>query len=426
MARGLIAVWQQRWRNSALLRRLGALTSGTVLAQAIQLLNLVALAKLYTLAEVGEYSVFAAVVGTLAPVALLGYEMLVPASLDEDVGPFLQALLLLLFPMALLLGLLAALLSYGHALAAGLWIAGAAGQRLAEMHNVRGNRFRWIAVARLAPPLMMAALLAAFAWGGVHDIARLIAWQAGFTLVIGLLYAALTLPRARLVAHYGWGHMGRCLSRAANAPLYLMPSNLLNLVAYNVPVLVIGHWFGPELAAQYAYVLRFGFGPVGLVGGTLYQVFYGFLSEAARTGNDAMFRQFVRARRHIGYAALAAAVGMAVVYPLAFRYLLGPEWTTAGWIAMVFAPFFAAMLYLTPLSVSLNVFSRQHYELKTQAHYFAISVLAFGLAVLAGNAWIGFVLFSVLGCLRYALLLRDINKVLVEHKVIGHEPAARH
>lgn len=422
---GLIEVWLLRWRSSALLRRLGTLTSGTVLAQGVQLLNFVALAKLYTLADVGVYSVFAAIVGTLAPVVLLGYEMLIPAASDEDLGPFLKAQLLLLLPMALLLGLLALLLSYEYALAVGVWVAGAAVQRLAEMHNVRGNRFRWVAVARLAPPFMMAVLLAAFAGGGEYGIDRLIAWQAGLTLVLGLLYAAFTMPRNVLTAAHTGARMCATLRQSANAPLYLMPSNLLNLVAYNVPVLVIGHRFGPELAAQYAYVLRFGFGPVGLVGGTLYQVFYGFLAEAARTGNDAMFRQFVRARRHIGYAAIAAAIGIALVYPLAFRYVLGPEWMTAGWVSVIFAPFFSAMLYVTTQSVALNVFSRQQYELKTQVQYFGISVLSFGLAVLVGNAWIGFVLFSALGCLRYALLLRDIHKVLIEHKVIGYGPAAR-
>lgn len=408
-----------RWRHSALLRRLGVLTSGTVLAQAVQLLNFVALAKLYTLTEVGVYSVFAAIVGTLAPVALLGYDMLIPGTSDEDLGPYLKAMLLLLLPMALLLGLLAMLLSYGHAQAVGLWVAGTVIQRLAEMHNVRANRFRWISVARLAPPFMMALLLVAFVWLDVQGIDRLIDWQAGLTLVLGLAYASLTLPRTVLFTRHTMTMMGATLRKSVNAPLYLMPSNLLNLAAYNVPVLVIGHWFGPELAAQYAYVLRFGFGPVGLVGSTLYQVFYGFLSEAVRTGNKAMFDQYARARKHMRPVAVAVAVGMALIFPLVFRYVLGSEWMTAGWISMVFAPLFAIMLYTNSVSVVLNLFNRQRYEFISQINYFVISVLAFGLAILLANAWIGFVLFSALGCLRYALLLRDINKVLVEHKLLG-------
>lgn len=421
----LIAVYKQRWLRSSLLRRMGVLTSGTLLAQAIQLLSFVALAKLFTMLEVGTYSMFIAIVGTLAPVAVLGYDMLVPAASDEDISPLLKALLFLMLPIALMLGLVALLLSYEHALAIGLWVAGAIVQRLAEMHNVRCNRFRWVALGRLGGPLMMFSLLAVFVYLGVHDIDSLITWQAGLTLAMGMLYAVLTLPRNLITASHTWEQMRTALRKASNAPLYLMPSNLFNLVAYNVPVLVIGHWFGPELAAQYAYVLRFGFGPVGLLGGTIYQVFYGFLAEAARTGNEAMFGQFLRARRHIGYAALAAAVGIALIYPFAFRYVLGPMWMTAGWISMIFAPFFAAMLFVTTQSVVLNVFAKQQYELKSQVQYLGVSLLSFGLAVTLGNAWVGFVMFSALGCLRYALLLRNINKVLNELKLSRHEYLAR-
>lgn len=422
---GLLRASLERSRQSALLRRLGTLTSGTALAQAIQLLNLVALARLYPLAEVGVYSVFAAVVATLASVALLGYEMLIPSTADEDLAAYLQAVLLLLVPIVAGLGLLAWLVGYEHAGALVLWVAGAVAQRVAEMYNVRTNRFRWISAARLTSPLVMTLLLLTIAWQQGQSVERLIAWQAAFTLALGLVWAGLTLPPAMLAQRNSPSELRRALHRAANAPLYLMPSNLLNLAAYNVPVLAIGHWFGPALAAQYAYVLRFGFGPVGLVGGTLYQVFYGFLSEAARARDRAMFDQFLRSRRHMARAAVAAALVMALAYPLFFIYVLGPEWATAGWIALVFAPFFAAMLYLTPLSVVLNVFSRQHYELKSQAYYFAISVFSFGAAVLAGDPWVGFVLFSVLGCLRYALLLRDIRRVLHEHGVIGERCDAR-
>lgn len=421
----LLTGWLNRWRNSALLRRLGALTSGAALAQIVQMLNFVVLAKLYALPDVGVYSVFVAVVSTLAPAAVLGYEMLIPACADDDLDVFLRALLLMLPATVLALVLLAMLLSYGHAAALGLWVFGAVVLRVAEMHNVRRNRFAWVAIARIAPPLTMAILLASYWARGVGDITQLILWQSGLTLLSGLVYAAWTLPRSLFRGEHRVADLKAVMLAKLNAPIYLLPSNLLNLLAYNLPVLVIGKWFGPELAAQYAYVLRFGFGPVGLIGGTLYQVFYGFLSEAARTGNRAMFAQFVRARRLVGWAALAAAAAMALVYPLAFRLAFGASWETAGWIAMIFAPFFAAMLYLTPQSVSLNVFNRQHVELRTQWHYFLVSICSFGLALLSNNAWVGFILFSGLGCLRYLLLYREIEKVLVEHNVLSREAVAR-
>jgi hypothetical protein len=80
---------------------------------------------------------------------------------------------------------------------------------------------------------------------------------------------------------------------------------------------------------------------------------------------------------------------------------------------------------VTTQSVVLNVFAKQQYELKSQVQYLVISVLSFGLAVTFDNAWVGFVMFSALGCLRYVLLLRNINKVLDELKLSRYENLAR-
>lgn len=414
-----VRAWLVRFRKSTLLRQMGTLTTGTIIAQAIQLLNLVILAHYFSLSDVGIYSVFLAVVGTLTPAAMLGYEMLIPAISDDEIRPYLKSVALIPVPMAILFASLAFLASFSHWTIIAPWICGAAIQRLGEMFNVRRNRFRHVAAARLLPALLMSLLLASFIMNGSADIQLMMEWQASLGFVLGVCYAAFSLPLPELRKRDSSAFMVRSLRNASNAPLYLMPSNVLNLLAYNVPIVIIGKWFGADLAAQYAYVLRFGFGPVSLIGGTLYQIFYGMLTEAVRSNDAALFNQFVRARRMIFFAAIAATLGIALTYPFGFRLLLGEQWMTAGWISLIFAPFFGAMIYLTPLSVALNTFNRQHFELKTQLHYFALSAFSFGVAVALHNPWIGFMLFSLLGCVRYALLLKDIDTILIEHKVVN-------
>jgi O-antigen/teichoic acid export membrane protein len=421
-----VSAWLVRFRKSTLLRKMGTLTAGTVIAQAIQLLNLVVLAHYFPLSDVGVYSVFLAVVGTLTPAAMLGYEMLIPAVPDDEIRPYLKSVALIPVPMAIFFALSAFLASFGHWVIIAPWIAGAAIQRLGEMYNVRRNRFRHVAAARLLPALLMSALLASFNATGNADIHLMMAWQASLGLGLGISYTVFSLPLRELAKWDSATSMVRSLKNASNAPLYLMPSNILNLIAYNVPVVIIGKWFGSDLAAQYAYVLRFGFGPVSVIGGTLYQIFYGMLTEAVRNNNELLFSQFVRARRMIFYAAIAATLGIALTYPFGFRLLLGPQWMTAGWISLIFAPFFGSMIYLTPLSVALNTFNRQHFELKTQLHYFALSTFSFGVAVALHNSWIGFMLFSWLGCLRYGLLLKDIDTILIEHRVVNHGSRKNH
>lgn len=403
-----------RWIGSTLLRRLGALSFATALAQGLQMVHLLLLAKLYSLPQIGEYVVLFAVVGIVTPIVFLCHETLIPSVSDSDLSAYMQGVLLLLLPLLALVYSLGWALGYDHAAGLVVWVAGAAIHRFGEMQNIRANRFRLIGWFRLflaaGGPV---ALLILFLLNS-NQLQDLIALQAWICLLTGACYAAITTPRSVFRLARGFRGAMKALRHGANAPKFLVPSSLLNLTAFNLPVLIIEGWFGPGAAAQYAYVLRFGFGPVALIGGALYQVFYGYLSEAIRTDSHKMQSQFLGARRKVGFAACIVACVIAVFYPMGFKYILGDAWLDAGWMAVIYSPFFAVMLYLTPLTVVLNVFSRQEVELKSQVHYFLLSIFSFALAILSDSLWVGIVLFSLLGSLRYMLLLKDINGILAE------------
>lgn len=402
------------WVGSTLLRRLGALSFATALAQGLQMFSLLVLAKLYSLPQVGEYVVLFALVGMVAPIVFLCHETLIPSVADGDLLAYTRGVLLLLLPSLALVYLLGWAFGYDHVGGLVVWIAGTAIHRFSEMQNIRANRFRLIGSFRVFLAAGGGVALLVLFLLNSNQLQDLIFLQAWICLLTGVCYTVITTPSSVLRFSREIPDALRALRRGANAPKFLVPSSLLNLTAFNLPVLVIEGWFGPVAAAQYAYVLRFGFGPVALIGGALYQVFYGYLSEAIRTDSRKMQAQFLEARRRVGFAACIVACTIAVLYPIGFKYILGEAWLDAGWIALIYSPFFAIMLYLTPLTVVLNVFSRQEVELKSQAHYFLLSIFSFALAILFDSVWVGVVLFSLLGCLRYMILLKDINAILVE------------
>jgi O-antigen/teichoic acid export membrane protein len=405
---------KERWAGSTLLRRLSVLSFATAVAQGLQMFHLLLLAKLYSLPQVGEYVVLFTVVGIVAPIVFLCYETLIPSIADSDLSAYMQGVLFLLFPSLAAVYFLGWALGYEHAWGLVVWVAGVAIHRFGEMQNIRANRFRLIGWFRFffaaGGPVALLILL----FLNSNQLRELIALQAWICLLIGACYAAISTPRSAFRLVRGLRGAINELRHGANAPKFLVLSSFLNLMAFNLPVLIIEGWFGPGAAAQYAYVLRFGFGPVSLIGGALYQVFYGYLSEAIRTDSHKMQAQFLRVRIKVGFVACIVACVIAVLYPMGFKYILGDDWLDAGWMAVIYSPFFAVMLYLTPLTVVLNVFSRQKIELKSQAHYFLLSVFSFSLAILLDSLWIGIVLFSLLGSLRYMLLLKDINGILAE------------
>lgn len=403
-----------RWAGSTLLHHLGVLSFATALAQGLQMFSLLVLAKLYSLPQVGEYVVLVALVGMVAPIVFLCHETLIPSVADGDLSAYMQGVLLLFIPLLAIIYFLGWAFGYQHVGALVVWIAGTAIHRFSEMQNIRANRFKLIGSFRIlfaaGGPV---AILTLFLLDS-KQLQNLIVLQAWICLLTGVCYAAITTPRSVFQLARGVPDALSALRQGANAPKFLVPSSLLNLTAFNLPVLVIEGWFGPGVAAHYAYVLRFGFGPVALIGGALYQVFYGYLSEAIRTDSRKMQEQFLGARRRVGFAACAVACAIAVFYPMGFKYILGEAWLDAGWMAAIYSPFFAIMLYLTPLTVVLNIFSRQEVELKSQAYYFLLSIISFTLAIFFDSVWVGVVLFSFLGSLRYMLLLKDINVIIAE------------
>ena len=405
---------RESWIGSILLRRLSALSFASALAQGLQIVSLLILAKLYSLPQVGEYMVFFALVGMVAPFVFLCYETLIPSIADDDLLKYIQGVLLLFLPFLALVYVLGWAASYDHVGSLTLWVAGTAIHRFSEMQNIRANRFTLIGSFRIllgaGSPLALLILYLL----NLNQLEKLILLQASICLLIGVFYAVITTPRSIVRMKRDFPSALKALGKGVNAPKFLLPSNLLNLTAFNLPILAIEGWFGPAAAAQYAYVLRFGFGPVALIGGALYQIFYGHLSEAIRLNSRSMQAQFLGARRRVAFAACTVALVIAVLYPLSFKYFLGDAWMDAGWMAVIYSPFFAIMLYLAPLTVVLNVFSRQEIELKSQLHYFLLSLLSFSLAIILDCIWIGIFLFSILGSLRYMLLLKDINSIISE------------
>lgn len=399
-------------KKSLLLRRLSGLSVATGLAQGIQMVSLLALAKLYPLPEVGEYVVLFALVGTLAPITLLCFESLIPTVKEDDLVVYLQAVFLISIPSILLVYACSHISSYAHATSLTVWVAGVVLHRFAEMQSIRSNRYLLISAFRIFSAAGIGGIILTLHMTGTSKIELLIRLQAWAVLTVSVGYIVAATPPYVFRISCDWRRFWNALKLSANAPKFLVLANLLNLAAFNLPVLVLQGWFGAVVAAQYGYVLRFGFGPVALLGGVLYQIYYGHLSEVIRADPQAVRSQLVDLGLRLRILACGVTCTIAVLYPWGFYCLLGEAWQDAGWMAVIFAPFFGVMLYMAPWTAVLNVFSKQLIELRSQAIYLYISIMSFSLAILSDNVWVGVTLFSSLGIFRYLLLLRDINSIL--------------
>jgi lipopolysaccharide exporter len=390
--------------------RAGGMTIGSACAHASWIVAIVVAAKLVPVEELGLYYVFVSIGTVLAVAAPLGYHTVIAHISMDDYAVIVRSAPVVLMGFAVGISAAALLLGYQYAVALGLFIWAGGANTFAQMAAVRGNHLRILVVCKVLVPVSFIGLLVTstlVAGSGAAAGTLIYSHVVASTMVAmgfyGLMLARVQVAsvRVKLVASTLW--------RLRVNPGYVMPAALLNSLAYHLPTLLLQQYFGAYWAANYGMALRMCQVPIALVADTLSKMLHSEVAASIRR-HDGAWIALVRSMRRALYL-LAGVVGVLIVAlsPIAFRVLLGDGWTTAAAIAQIFAPMFALMMIVSPLSVLYYVLEKQRELLIQQLLYMAIVILAFGGGAIVGSPWLGLVAFSALGCARYISLLVQLN-----------------
>ncbi|KQV47074.1 polysaccharide biosynthesis protein [Pelomonas sp. Root1217] len=368
------------------------LLAGSALAQAIPLLLGPWIARLYTPAEYGQFSLVWTVASNLAVVGCARYEFALALEKGESDAAALLALclrmLLAMTAMAVIVGgawMLWADLPAAAALPL-IVLAASASQALAQW-AARAGQFAALARARVVQ------------WGG-GALA-----QVGFGLLqagpwglIGgatLATAAAAALQARPAPAGGWRALLKAqplrevAARHRDFPLLNTPHAFAGALQDTLAITLLTAWLGGAEAGAWALALRYLKAPASLVGGSLSQALYPRLTQAASLAEA---RVLVR-RNLLLLASLALPLMLALLAfgPWLFATVFGPEWRGAGELARSLAPYVALHFVAAPLSVVLMAWGAQAWGLKLAlvGQAFFIVGLAIGLQLggLAGAGW---------------------------------------
>jgi O-antigen/teichoic acid export membrane protein len=366
-------------------RQVGAVLSGTALAQLIPLLGSLAIARLYIPAEFG---LFAAWIGaaSLAAVAATGrYE--VALALEADGAPRRIA------ARATLVAVLVAGLPLGGGVAFLAAVGGLAG--------VPAALALWFVPAALVIAACQTWLTWAAAEGRLRELSSLrilqallvtsaqvgagMFWPSAASLAIAhTLGAALTLLAASWVLplwggtragvdESGLSGMRSFWSRRRRFPLLSLPADGINTAAAQLPVLVIGARFGAEVAGHLALTMRVLAVPVALLGSAVLDVFRRRSAQSWREHGhcrDVFQQTFTVLAAGSTLGSIVLALCAEPLFTLAF----GPQWRAAGTMALWLLPLFALRFVASPLSYLFYVAEKQHVDLAWQTVLLAMTV----------------------------------------------------
>lgn len=192
-------------------------------------------------------------------------------------------------------------------------------------------------------------------------------------LAIGLVVASIIsfsiclfiMPRICYTGAFEFDEFLEFFKRYRNFLVYGLPSGLVNIIAAQLPVILVAKEFGSEVAGYLALTIRVLGAPMGLVGGAVLNV---FRREAAqsfeRIGNCRSL--YLRVLMMLSAASVVFVVCTIFFSRIIFQTFYGLAWIESGAMAVWLIPLFAMRFVASPLSYVVYIVEKQHVDLLWQ------------------------------------------------------------
>ena len=408
--------------RASFVRSVGVLAGGTAAAQAIGVLALPVITRLYTPADFSVLAIYASILGIVAGVACLRLDIAIPLpERDEDAANLLAVALLCSTAMALLAALSVwwfpehivnaagqpGLRPFLWMIPLGIWLASA--YSAIQFWATRKKRFTAIARTRVGQTTgssitkLAGGLLNALGPFGLL-LGQLIGSGAG---VFGLSRTAWREDRQALRS-ITWPDMRRVFRAHDRFVKYSTFEAFANNGAIQLPVIIIAAVaLGPEAGYLFLAMQAMAI-PLGLIGGAVSQVYLSRAPEEYRAGQLGPFT--LKAIAGLMRTGVGPLLFAGIVSPVAFPIVFGTDWQRAGEMVAWMTPWFILQFVSSPVSMSLHVTNNQRKALQLQLFGFVLRVGGTWLATLFAAKYV-FEIYAVTGFIFYAVYLMVVAQI---------------
>lgn len=418
-------------------RHVSVLAGGTAMAQAIGVLALPLITRLYTPADFSVLAVYSSILTVAVGVACLRLDIAIPLpERDEDAANLLAVALVCCTVVA---GLTAVavwggaeqivravgqpgLQPYLWMIPLGIWLGGA--YSAVQFWATRKKRFTAIARTRVGQiASSVVAQLGFGLWSVLGPfgllLGQLLSSGAG---VFGLGRTAWREDRQAL-RQAAWADMRRVLRAHDRFPKYSTFEAFANSGAIELPVIIIAAVsFGPEAGYLFLAMKAMAI-PLGLIGGAVSQVYLSRAPDEQRAGQLAPFT--LKAIAGLARTGTGPLLFAGIAAPAVFPWVFGADWQRAGEMVAWMAPWFILQFLSSPVSMALHVTGNQRIALTLQLFGLALRVGATGFAALFASAHI-FEFYAVSGLVFYVTYLLAVAHVTrINGQDLWHALAAR-
>jgi O-antigen/teichoic acid export membrane protein len=223
-------------------------------------------------------------------------------------------------------------------------------------------------------------------------------------LILGYVASQITVSLILLVAakkYYKFlfqiEHVKNVASRYIDFPKFSMPGSLVGTLAKEFLIILISFSYGNVVLGLFSMSQRILGGPVSLIGNSIGQVYF---EQATKNLKDDKNNKSLFLTTLLKLVLISGMIFIPLFFIVEdlFIFMLGTDWSDAGYYAKILIPFYAIRFISAPLSLTVSVYEKNIFNLIINIILLITSLIV----VILNNSFETFlILFSVSMSLLY-------------------------
>lgn len=398
-------------------RHVSLIAGGTVVAQAVGILTIPVVSRIYSPADYGIMAVYASVIAILGELSGFRYHLAISLPKDERyakalvvlslglqiVFVALLALLLFLAGEYLLIKLsMPELIPYRALIPLGLLTTGT--YLMLTQWAIREKLFSTIARTKITQSLSGVVTKISLGLLGIRPLGLLlgtiVAQGGGITTLLRSLLKKKGMPRPARE------DIRRVALRYRKFPMYGTLASLLDTTSSRIVPILLVACYDPQTAGLFAMAQNLLSLPASFVGKAIGQVFMQRASAARYTANiQALAFRTYTSLLHIGFFPILL---ISLFAPLIFNIILGEHWAEAGRYAQLLGPWIAFTFAYSPITLLYIILDRQDVFLLLEGVQLGLIISSFLIGYYIGTPLLSLALVSAAGLCAYIMRATEL------------------
>jgi len=388
----LAATYWKKLKNNVFYRNIAVVAGGNVTARLIGIISAPIITRLYLPADYGIYSIFVSIFGIVGSLATLRYSVTIPIAESEKLSDNIlklcffitSSLSLLLVVCVALFGDFFAVKYNTNRIIPYLWfipIVFFCTGIYEALNNwaLREKRFNLITRTKIRQSTSSATVKIGLGALGVSPLGLFIGQIANSAAGIGSLFSKLMRVKPSFFKHFSWHEIKFAAKRYKKFPLVQSWSQLLLALGAQLPVLLLGSFYGAKAAGIFGLANSMIHLPMDLIGQSVSQVYYAEISKYGKNNPQKIYNLSVSITKKLFLIGLIPLGAIILLGPWLFQIIFGTEWYDAGIYARFLIVYVMVAFISTPLASVFNVFEKQTHQLILNILRISLVLLVFTL-----------------------------------------------